>query len=550
MTKKLLAILFSALMIVTCMAGCSTTEEVWVSVEEEGETNKEERTKRTTTGEGETGEDEETGKTTKTKKTTKDKGNKKTIEFTPVADSFAKYDMKGEVSIAVDTVRPTDYDWMFDCLQKMYPNITFTFDMWAHSSNDDGREYLSSRMKTGTAANIMWDEAGELPTYLAQGWIYPITDLLAKDPEYNNVPANLKKDYTFGGTATGDTKHGSKAEVYAAPHQATFETVTFNMDLLAQTGMKLPALEWSMTDYEEYLKAGDKLFNDGKAVAVTDLFEAYNRVCFYETAKTGGNYGVRAYNWDTKKMEVEYLITGAKQFRAWREMLPGVEGWNAAQSKDSQGKNLLSSKLGLTNYKNAWKNGKALMEDDINVYVDKYPKQVKFNFKMWTAPNYKGKMMMHVDHCFITSTTPADRIEACYQVLRFMTFSTNGNLARLEQYEAKNKGIYTLNSVVYFPTTTNKTVLDKFSKLDCTTEVHDYYLKNLQNCGRYDTFKLVPELRDLTSTHLQSWLNNITDGFDKTAELREGAEKFNDAMAKAWDTFHKSLADNQKKLGK
>lgn len=543
MTKKLLAILFSALMIVTCMAGCSTTEEVWVSVEDEDgdngdNTEKTTRAKRTTKGQGQSGDNtEKTDKNAPVKTRQPGGTGKGGIDFKPVADAGANYKVKGEVSIAVDTVRPTDYDAMFDVMQKLYPNIKFTFDMWSHSSNDDGREYLSSRAKTGTMANIMWDEAGEMPVYLRQGWVYPITKLVAADPEAKNIPANLKKDYTFGG------------ELYAVPHQATFETVTFNMDLLAQTGKKLPPLEWSMKDYESYLKAGADLFNKGKCVAVQDLFETYNRVCFYETSKKSGTYGVRGYNWATNQMEVDPLITGAKQFRAWRVMQVGVEGWQEGQTKNSEGQTNIQQKLGLANYGQAWKSGKALMEDDINVYVDKYYNQVKFNFKMWTSPNYKGKMMMHVDHCFITASTPKDRIDACYQALRFMTFSTNGNLARLEMYETKNKGKYNLNSVVYFPTTTSTAVIDKFSKLDCTTEVHDYYIKNIKNCGRYDTFKLVPELRDLTGEHLSQKLNNITDGLDESGEgLREPSVKFNADMKTAWANFEKELAEVQKKF--
>ncbi len=450
-------------------------------------------------------------------------------------DAGAKYDVKGNVSIAVDTVRPTDYDAMFDVMQQLYPNINFTFDYWTHSTNDDAREYLTTRMKTGTAANIIWDEAGELPTYLRQGWIYPITKRVAADPEAKNIPANLKSDYTFGG------------ELYAVPHQATFETVAINTDLLARTGLGLPKLDWSVKDYEKYLSAGADLFNQGMAVGITDLFSAGERVCFYETSKKSGNYGVRAYNWDTKQMEVDHLITGTLQFRAWRVLKTGVEGWYESIQKDSSGMSNIQQKLGLSNYEQAWNAGKALLEDNLSITCDKYD-NLKFNWKMWTTPNYQGKMMMHIDHCFITATTPDADIDACYQALRFMTFSTNGNLARLTMYEDSQKGKYNLNSIVYFPTTTSSDVIKKFDNLSCTTEVHTYYLNSMSKSDRFDTFKLVPEFRDLTSTHLSAHLNDITDGLETGENLREPAVKFNTDMKAAWANFEKDLKDIQAKF--
>ncbi len=447
------------------------------------------------------------------------------LHFNVLPDAGADYVVEGRVSIAVDTVRPTDYDAMFEVMEQLYPNIQFAYDYWVHSSNDDGREYLTSRMKTGTAANIMWDEAGELPTYLMQGWVSPITHYAKNDPALQYLPERFISDYSFGG------------ELYALPHQAAFETVTFNMDLLAQTGLSLPGLEWSMDDYERYLRAGAALFNQGVAVGVQDLFEAYNRVCFYEISKTGGRYGVRGYNYNTKKMEVDPLITGAVRFRAWREMAVGVEGFYAYHEDGSA----FAEKLGLSHYRDAWKSGKALMEDDVTAYVDQYSKQLSFNYKMWTMPNIDGKMPMHVDHCFITATTPADRMDACYQALRFMTISANGNMARLDMYEDANRGKYSLNAHVYYPVTTHPDVVEKFNNLSCTDEVDEYLLANIQNSSRYDTFKLVPELRYLTADYLSSHLNNITTGDGNATPLYGAAEQFNTAMDEAWKNFFVQL---------
>ena len=218
MTKKLLSLLFTALLILSVFAGCGAPREVWVSYDDEedvgtvdGEQNEEDdeengeeddeeqsdktdangrtsRRKKTTTAAGKTTVDSGT-------KTRKTKNAASTFDFKPKADAGANYKVKGNVSIAVDTVRSTDYDAMFDVLQSLYPNINFTFDFWAHGASgyDDAREYLATRMSTGTAANVIWDEAGEMPAYLAQGWIEPITKYVAKDPEAKYIPANVKK---------------------------------------------------------------------------------------------------------------------------------------------------------------------------------------------------------------------------------------------------------------------------------------------------------------------------------------------------------------------
>lgn len=91
--------------------------------------------------------------------------NGATLDFTPVADKGANYNVKGTVTIAVDTARPTDYDAMFDVMQKLYPNVNIKFDYWAHNESDSALEYLTTRAASGKMADIIFDDAG-LPALL------------------------------------------------------------------------------------------------------------------------------------------------------------------------------------------------------------------------------------------------------------------------------------------------------------------------------------------------------------------------------------------------
>ena len=172
MSKKLLALLLAALMTCSVFAGCSTTKEVIISGDSDTTTaddgadpDNPENPDDNSDDNNDNKDNNNSGKVSKKKtkkakkttagKTTKarrnDKKGSETMKFTPAADKGANYSVKGTVRIAVDTVRPTDFQAMFDVMEDLYPNVTIKLDKWTHTSNDDGREYLIRTMKIGRA---------------------------------------------------------------------------------------------------------------------------------------------------------------------------------------------------------------------------------------------------------------------------------------------------------------------------------------------------------------------------------------------------------------
>ena len=543
--KKFFAVLLAALLFVTLMAGCSQTKDYIISVDEEGETEVGDvvktkiRTRKVTT----VGNQQQSADTGKTKYTTfqgqvtrtRAQGEKSSLKYTLLDDAGANYKVKGRVSIAVDTTRPTDSAAMFDVMQDLYPNIQFTFDYWA-STLDRATEYLTTRMSTGTAADIIWDDAGNMPFYIKNDWVYPITDYVAKDPEAKNIPANLKKDYTFCG------------ELYAVSSMATFMTLCFNMDLMKQLNLKMPALEWSLDDMENILRSSVKGFNDGACVGMVDLFEIDDIANYYyaNESSSKANYGDLAYNYDTRQVDVQYMYKGLLLFRKWRMMGNGTEGWFAAFQRTGD-QHLLSQKLGVADYTTLWRTGKALMEYSNTGWVDQGVLGVNtpFTYVQHPCPNKDGNLMFHVNQCWITTAVDKENLDAAFQALRFMTYTTNGNLVRLAMYDDANKGKYALNSSIFYPVTSNKAVLDKFNSLSVTGAFEEYLQKNIPNSRRHDTFKLQP-LEDLQA-EFGDWINSVTDGTGTLEQGEELAAKVNKKIANEWAEFEATVKKNQAK---
>ena len=307
----------------------------------------------------------------------------------------------------------------------------------------------------------------------------------------------------------------------------------------------MPGLQWSLEELEALLRESTTGFSQGLCVGMEDLFEIDDIATFYyaNSTSSSANYGDHGYNYATKKHDAEPYVKALKLFRHLRESYNGAEGWYAGTQQTEAG-NLLTQKLGISSYGKAWESGKALMEFANTTWVAEGSLGINLPFEMvqWTAPTTNNNMMYHVDHCFITSNVKKENLEAVFQALRFMTYSTNGNLARLTMYEDSQKGKYSLNSKVFYPTSTSTAVVDKFNKLSVTNDVDVYMVKNIPHSRRIDTFKLVPWFKD-SQSWLQQAINNMTDGLDQGDGMREAVAIANGKATEDWAEFEKKTKE-------
>ena len=441
-------------------------------------------------------------------------------------DPLADYKASGTVIVSVDTARANDYQGLFDAFKQVFPKIKLKIDYFAHSSEDSAAEYLSARAAAGNMPDIVYDDTGRIPTYLTQGWMYPLDEFVKGDTDYQKyVPDNLKADYTYGG------------KLYALPHQAHYETFLLNLDLLNELNLKVPSLSWTLDDFANYCK---KAVTDTSA-AQEDFGALYASFvnCFNSSTT---QYG---YNTKTKQFDPSGFSSSIK-FLLNLKAVPGLEAASLRSTNGSDGNNNYFTKFGTGTYSDnfvAFHKGRTLFHGlGTWEYASKRKEVTNFNWKMFPFPQSKpGAMPYHVDICFMT--TAVRNKAAAWQFLRYVTYSYEGNVARLSQYDSANKGKYALVNDLYYPTSHHPKVEEKFKSLPGLTDVQLYLYQNQSKCYRFDMVKLVPDWSNISKQYLTPAFNDAiggtTSGVD--AALNEPFRKANKAVTEAWNKLNKAL---------
>lgn len=448
------------------------------------------------------------------------KGGDLTVEGAGT-DKNADYTVSGTITVSIDTSRNNDYEALFDSFKKVYKNVKLKFDYF--SNGTDATEYLSTRAAAGNMPDIVYDDAGSLPTKILQGWVHPLDEFVKNDPDYKNyVPANLKSDYTFGG------------KLYALPHQAHFETFLLNTDVLNKLNLSKPSLDWTFEDFADYCK---KATTDTYS-AQEDFGALYSTFvnCFDSSATLYG------YNPSTKKINASGLITSIKKIKELRT-IPGLEA-NSLKSNMSD----YTKKFGTGGWSDGWvafHKGLTLFHGlGTWEYKNKRETVTNFNWIMWTFPqSSSGVMPYHVDHCFMTSS--CKNTAAAWQLLRYCTYSYEGNIARLSMYDDTNKGKYALQNSFYYPTCTHPKVVEKFNSLPGVKSepVAEYLQANIGKCFRYDMVKIVPDWNNIVGDVYSGAIMTAVNGADSLVEqtINQYATAATKRSENAWSEFNTKL---------
>lgn len=438
-------------------------------------------------------------------------------------DEYAKYDVSGKVTVAVDTARPTDYEALFDAFSDVYPNIEIEYDYFAHTTEDSAQEYLTAKASTGSLPDIVFDEAGPMTLYISQGWVYPITEYVKDDPTFDSIPSNLISDYTFGG------------ELYALPLQATFGGVYINPDVLEALNVDMPEFDWTPDDMLDLMKAT----TNSKYSAVSGI----EQLDYWMAAVYGKTCTLQGYDFTTRQFSTQGSYVKALEYAANIMKLPGVVA-NSLKNSTSGGKSDYEIKFGTGD---AWKEGKIAMA--VNTGTWSYTSASYEDSEFLPYPqdaSTPGRINLHVDHCFMTTAVKEENKEAAFQVLRYLTYSTEGNLARLSMYTEENEGVYSLTNDKYYPIVTTQKVIDMFKSLPSVKDVDVYLVENIKNGYRADPWKIVPDWYKIQAAYLKDGSQKVINGTADAASTCKSMEtKANAAMSDAWASFESKLAQVQ-----
>lgn len=434
-------------------------------------------------------------------------------------DEYANYEVSGDVTVAINLSRPTDYEAVLDKFQELYPNVNLIIDYF--SGSDVAEEYLSNKAATGELPDVVFDEAGKLPIYVRQGWVYPITELVKDDPYFNEVDSGLIETYTYCG------------ELYALPNSLTFQTMVINNDILDELNLDHPELDWTLDDYYELLKA-----------ATNDKYSGTETLTFWTDYGSGLFKGV-GEKWGYSNANRNFNLTGslleAVKVMQTLNALPGVVADTMHSTKDTNGQTDYAKKFGADTANTAFNTGRVLMESSGTWKYASLDSTLTYNWEMWTTPQDEaGRICLHADHSFMCSTT--DNPEAAFELLRFLTYSPEGNYVRLAMYAEENEDAYILNDRLYFPATTNAEVLARFEELDAVTEVDLYFMDNIANSFRGDPFKYVPEYNEIHYSYLKSMITTLsTGGTDPTSQITSAQPTVNKLISEAWTNFENEV---------
>ncbi len=431
-------------------------------------------------------------------------------------------EVSGTVTVGINSHRNSDFEAVCEAFEKQYPNVTIEPILF-ETNSDDATEWLTSQtMAEKQIPDVIYDDAGSLPTYIQNGWVYPITSFVEGDAEFEKIPENIREHFSYNGNiyALGQTLHSN--------------VLIVNEDLVEEMNVDLPEYDWTWDEFTEFIKACTSTSYSG----VEDLSEQYN----WAPGTMTEGCSVVGYEEDKNQFNVEAVRKYVNYYMEINK-LNGVEATSLKQNK-SAGTSDYVKKFGNVSGTNAaFCAGKvASAFTGTWAYAEWKQKELDFNWELYPVPQCtEGRLPIHVDYCWLTTDVADENLEAAWAFLRYVTYSKEGNIARLTTYDEDH--ITTdMNNAYYIPCTQNKEVIEKFRSLPYVTDAVLYIYDNIGSSYLGDPEKTVPGFEAVEYPIIGKLaFESITGRDDFSSKMMDAKTKADAELANYQSIFDEAL---------
>lgn len=432
-------------------------------------------------------------------------------------------EISGTISVGINSYRNSDFEAICKAFEKQYPNVKVEPILF-ESSTDDATEYLTSqKMAEKTLPDIIFDDAGSLPTYIQNGWMYPLTSFLEGDKDFEKVPENIANHFAYNGNiyALGQTLHSN--------------VLLVNEDLVEEMNVDLPEYDWTWDEFTDFIKACTNASYSG----VQDISEQYNWI---PGAMTDGR-AIVGYDYETGQFDLESVRTFVNYYSSVQK-LNGVEATSLKQNTASGTSDYVKKFGNVSGKDGAFIAGKvASIFAGTWEYASWDQKDLEFNWNFYPVPQcVEGRVPIHVDYCWMTTDVATENVEAAWAFLRYVTYSKEGNLARLTTYD-EDHITDNMKNVYYIPCTSDEDVVKKFQSLPYVTDAVLYIHENIENGYLNDPEKTVPGFESVEYSIIGKLAyESVTGRDDFSSKMMDAQTKANAEIMNYKKVFDEALA--------
>lgn len=445
-------------------------------------------------------------------------------------DVFADYEAEGKVVVAINKGRSTDFQGLVDTFANFYKNIDLKVDYFEAAGGTP--EHMTASAASGNMPDVVFDDYSSLAYTVSQGWAYPLNGFVKGDGDFEYVPQVLKDFLSYNG------------RLYAVPNNIHFYAMFMNMDILDALNLDPPPFDWTYEEYGELLKK-----------ATTDTYSGTEAVFNLDMLLPGTSHedlSVLGYNYETHRFDLRNSWAEAVRFMRGLREVPGLEAWYMRWNTEDPAQSDYAVKFGngdLTDMNMAMKMGKTLSDTPRGTW-DAWLYNLPFNWELWPYPqgeDTKGRLPMACDYSYMTSGVEKDNEEAAFQVLRFLSYSIEGNKARLAMFDEENKGKYLLNNKYYIPVSAHPDMVEKFKSLPTVSDSVKFMYDCMDTSFMSDPEKVVPGFNEVHTEYILDNRNQVADGkMEAAAAAAEMEDRANQAIADRWEDFNASLQKVEK----